>query len=409
VSGGPFEGRGGRALAAVAALSLAASALLAIFGDAFDDLPSFGADSYSRSALGHHAFVRLLRELGFEVLTSRHRTSTKLGPDTVLVVAEPGLGLLETRAEGLEEMRDGSTRMLLVLSKREGLPSATHPRWLGRTALVPELEAARALEVLGIEARVVRPPRNVSDWKGELPAPSVEGPQLVASEELVPLVGTAEGMLVGELREEGWHLVVLADPDVIATHGLGRGANAELAVRILERLADGGGGTVVVDETLHGWEASPSLARELLRWPLALATIQAALALALLAWAASVRFGRPRRDPPALAPGKAFLIENTAALLRHGGHLGAAVAAYWRAAKEQIVHALRAPNDRGAAPDALLARTAAARGKTDRLDALERRVAALAARRGAPDEAVRIALDIHRFREEMTNGSRHHP
>ena len=403
---GAFSSRAARRLAAVAGVSLAASGLLAVFGDAFDDLPSFGADSYSRSAIGHHAFVRLLRDLGFPVIASRHRTASKASEGTVLVLAEPQIGALEERAEAVEEMWDQASRMLVVLPKRFGAPRKDRPRWLGAAELLPVAEAERVLEALSVEAEVVRPERSVADWKGA-PAPTLERPQLLVSEELEPLVSTAEGMLAGELAGDGWHLVVLADPDVIATHGLGKGANAELAVRLVERLA-GEGATILVDETQHGWESSPSLVRELLRWPLVLATLQAALALGLLAWAALVRFGRARRPRPELAPGKGFLVDNTAALLRHGGHLAPAVSAYWRAAKEQVASALRAPGERSEAREAWLARVAEARGRGDRLAALERRVAALAGRPRAHEEAVRIALEVHRFREEMIDGSGGH-
>jgi len=64
-------------------------------------------------------------------------------------------------------------------------------------------------------------------------------------------VGTAEGMLAGEWTgEEGEHLVVLADPDVIATHGLGRGRNADLSLlrpKLEEQLARHQFGLIILD------------------------------------------------------------------------------------------------------------------------------------------------------------------
>jgi hypothetical protein len=406
VSEGAFSPRAARGLAALAGLSLAASGLLAVFGDAFEDLPSFGADSFSRSAVGHHAFVRLLRDLGFPVIASRHRTASKASEGTVLVLAEPLLGAMDERAEAVEEMWDQADRMLLVLPKRTGAPSRSRPRWLGSSELLPASEPARVLAALSLEAEVVRPEK-VSAWTGDLPAPTVDQPQLLVSTWLEPLVAAAEGMLAAEWRGEGWHLLVLADPDVIATHGLGKGSNAELAVRLVERIA-GEGATLLLDETQHGWESSPSVYRELFRWPLVLATLQAALAFGLLAWTALVRFGRARRPSPALAPGKAFLIDNAAALLRHGGQLAPALGAYWRAAKEQMASALRAPGERGEGRDAWLARAAAARGQGERLAALERRLAAAAGRPRAREEAIRLALDVHRLREEMIHGPAGH-
>jgi len=407
---GPFGRRGARWLGALAALSLVASAVLAVFADLFE-VPSYAADAFSRSAIGHHAFVELLRGLGHTVILSRNRTAEKASGAT-LVVAEPLLGppgqddVSRRRLRGMIEEAD---QVLVVLPKRLGVPDRVRPRWLSGAIPVRESlpnQVLGMLEVAGVHARVVHPLRTISRWRGELPAPDLSEPQLVTSEDLVPLLSTDEGMLVGERVSGDVHLVVLADPDVLETHGLGRGRNAELAVALIERLGAVSAGAVVVDETLHGHEIQPSLARELLRWPLVLATLQAAVALALLAWAALVRFGRARPAAAALAPGKEFLVRNTADLLRHGGHVAPAVAAYWRAAKEQIAHALRPPGERSADLDRFVVALAAARERGERLAALEGRVAALALRRGAEEEALRAALDIHAFREEMVDGAR---
>jgi hypothetical protein len=405
----PFARREAGWLAALAAVSLVASGALAAFADVLD-VPSSAADSFSRSALGHHAFVELLGALGRPVVVSRSRTADK-APGATVVIAEPLLGpaeLDERSRELLRGMLAAADRVLLVLPKRVGFSDRLRPRWIGGALPVPEQLAQEVLAAAGLDARVVRPQGSAGGWRGELPPPDVAEPQLVASASLAPLVSTGEGMLVGERLEGGRRLVVLADPDVLETHGLGRGRNAELAVALLDRL-DPGGGAVVVDETLHGHELQPSIARELLRWPLVLATLQAALALALLAWAALARFGRPRPAPPPLGPGKEVLVENAAELLRHGGHVAPCVAAYWRSAKEQIARALRPPGERSADLEASFAAVAAARGRTARVAELERRVASLAGRRRAEEEALRTALDIHAFREEMTDGARADP
>jgi hypothetical protein len=402
-----FAAGGTRWLAMVAGLSLAASAVLAVFGDAFD-VASSGADAFSRSALGHHAVAELWRALGRRVLVSRHHTASKLSESAVLVVAEPLLGDDRASGEKLSAMLAASSRTLLVLPKRVGAPDPLRPRWIGRQFVLPKDEVAKALKAAGIEGDVLRSATPISAWRGDYPLPALDEPQLVRSAALTPLLSTSEGILLGLSKQGNGLVIVLSDPDVIATHGLGRGDNALLAARLLERLTGGEDAAVVVDETLHGHEQEPSLARELMRWPLVLATLQAAFALALMAWAALIRFGRPRRDAPALASGKAFLVENTADLLRHGGHGGPALAAYWRAAKEHVAYVLRAPGAAADTLDAWLARLAAARGRASALDALERRVAALSRERGG-DELARAALAIHDFREEMTHGADPHP
>ena len=340
------------------------------------------------------------------MIVSRNRTAEKAA-GAVLLVLEPMVGpadLDDRSRTRLAEMAEAE-RVLLVLPKRAGFPDQTRPRWLGATFPAPEGLANGVLDAAHLGGHVARPAASIGAWTGRLPAPELAEPQLVRGSVLDPVVQTDQGILVGERVEGDAHLLVLSDPDVIATHGLGRGGNAELALALLDRLDPGGRAVVVVDETLHGHELQPSLPRELLRWPLVLATLQAALALALLAWAALVRFGRPRAAPPALATGKDVLVENTADLLRHGVHVAPAVAAYWRAAREQIAHALRPPGERSGDLDRWLRGLAAARGRAERLAALERRVAALRGRRGHEEEALRAALDVHAFREEMTDGA----
>ena len=76
-------------LALVGGTSLLAFCLLLAFGDEFSEVSSHEGDAFSRSALGHHAFVALLEELDVPVVVSRSATARKLRDSSVLVVAEP--------------------------------------------------------------------------------------------------------------------------------------------------------------------------------------------------------------------------------------------------------------------------------------------------------------------------------
>ena len=150
--------------------------------------------------------------------------------------------------------------------------------------------------------------------------------------------------LVGYFRRGGKDVWLLADPDVISNFGLRHPENAQLAIRLLDRLRHDG--PVVFDETVHGHAQAPSLLAVLFSFPLVLATIQVLICALLAVWAAIVRFGPRRAAPPPLAPGKDFLIANTAALLRYGGHHVDALRHYLSAQ-----HRGRAP--RAARPDGL--------------------------------------------------------
>jgi len=396
-----------RGLVAVACASMVATGLLALYGPDVFETSSAGTDAYSRSAVGHHAALQTLRRLGLQVQQSRHSTSAR-ATDVVVMVAEPALDDDGPRSAALESILERAPAVLLVLPKRTGVPQDARPGWLAASRLRPLAEARAVLRTADPAGEVVRPAAGTFTWSSALPAwssalpvPSLDAPQLMSTPGLVPLLATGAGALVAERRDGEHHLVVLADPDVLATHGLGRGDNAILLVRILERLG-GGPRVVLVDETLHGHELQPSLGRELLRFPLVLATFQGLFTAALLAWAAWVRFGRPRAAAPPEATGATTLVASAGALLAHAGHAGASVAAYWRAAQEQLAHDLRPPGERGGV-EAWIRRHAAARDRAHELEELSARVAALEPRARA-HEALRLAADIHRWREEMSDG-----
>ncbi|MGB8932202.1 MAG: hypothetical protein WCC48_13240, partial [Anaeromyxobacteraceae bacterium] len=404
---------------------------LGAFGDALYGPASPGADTFSSSAVGHKAFAELLRRLGFKVVVSRARTAERAAGGAVALLLEPQLSPAELlkRQVGPADDSDGdkfkaieaaSGALLVVLPKRWAIPDSVRPGRVAFADLLPLDAPQRVLARLDREAKVVRPERAVGSWKGPLPAPTLDRPQLVTSKLLQPLLACDAGILVGELVGEEddeddedaassppvapWRTIVVADPDLLATHGLGAGANATIMVRLLERLG-AGEHPIVIDETLHGFEQQPSLARELLRFPLAPATASALLVAALLAWGAFIRFGRPRPPEPLLKQGRLALVESTAGLLRQGGHFAHAAAAYLRAAKEGVAHRLRPTGEAGEDP-AWLAEAAEAKGRGGALREIEARVQRLAARRvGGEEEAVRTAQAIHQWREEMTDGA----
>jgi hypothetical protein len=130
------------------------------------------------------------------------------------------------------------------------------------------------------------------------------------------------------------------------------------------------------------------------------------LICALLAiWAAMVRFGPRRAAPPPLAPGKDFLIANTAALLRFGGHHADALQRYLAANVQTVRHALHAPDS--LAPSALrdwLERVRTTRGSKISLPELEQAVSSAAT---TPHRVVEIADQVYRWRMEMIHGSHH--
>lgn len=415
----PFRRRTLWWLAGIATTSFVAAIVVSIFSQEIVPTSTAGAHGYSRSALGHHGLLALLRALGVQVLQSEHDSAGKAS-EAVLVVAEPLISeLAGPRAEALRDMHVGPRATLVVLPKWYGLPDADNRAWVSDVELLLVDEVKPVLQVLGIEAELVRPERT-SQWSGSddiaLPAdPVLLHPQLIASDQIAPLISSAEGILLGfyQPEEDDPLLLVLSDPDVLSNHGLKRGRNAQLAVGIIELLRQLGGeplpDTVVFDETLHGFQKEPSLWRALFEFPLALATIQVILAAVALLWASLGRFGKPITPAPAVAPGKGFLIDNTATLLRHGGHGGYALSRYLEATARDVAHALHVPPHLDAnGLRRWLTQVESARSVTRPLSELARQVEA--DRRDhthrAQARAVRTALHIHQWREEMIRGSR---
>jgi len=284
---GPFRRRTVRWLVGICTVSFVGALALAIFGPDVIPPPSAGADTYSKAALGHLAFVRLLRELDVPVVSSRHESARRAGHGALLVLAEPkDCPPGSERARRLRRMIHASERTLLVLPKWRGVPHRTKRGWVQVVHLLDDRRVAEVLEAAELSVGVTRHPRLGPDrWRsGPLPyAPTfpLATMQLLDGEGMQDLVTCAYGTLLAEVRRPGGRLLVLSDPDVLANAGIDEGQNAALAVSIVEHLRPDGG-AVVFDETLHGFEQQPSIWRELFDFPLVLLMLQGLLVLLVL-------------------------------------------------------------------------------------------------------------------------------
>jgi len=228
----------------------------------------------------------------------------------------------------------------------------------------------------------------------------IREPQLIAGQALTAVVADRTGnMLVGRTDHDDGELSVLADPDVLNNFGLRRPENARFTIGLIDELR--AGGPVVIDETMHGYAQSPSLLRTLFQFPLVLATLQVLVCAALAVWAAMVRFGPRRAAPPPIAPGKDFLIRNTAALLHYGGHHSHALKRYLQLTTQAVRHALHAPSLAPGAMTAWLERVRAVRGGEISLVRLEQAVEFA----DTPARVVEVADQVFRWRMEMTDGT----
>jgi hypothetical protein len=302
--------------------------------------------------------------------------------------------------------------VLLVLPKWTGRASANNPGWLATAEEKPPSQAQWVLDLVAGDGEVVREAQ-IPAWTTNLLGgrqPQLAKPvQLMRSGALRPIVGAPAGILVGELNQKRtvW---VLADPDVIANHGIAQADNAALALAIINRLR-GRNGPVVFDETIHGFVAQPVNPLALLfQFPFVVATFQVVAALALLLWATMARFGAAQSAPPALSAGRQGLLQNVAQLITFAGHGQLMVRRYVQETVRETAQQLHAPRGlTGPGLAAWLTRVGEARGVNVDCAAVIREVEQLPdRRRGDLAPLVRIAREIHRWRREIVDGRSRH-
>lgn len=307
----------------------------------------YGANSYSVSAVGHAGLYDMLRRLDIPVVRGTGNTLATVGTNGVLVAAEPDLAHFDDE-DGVKLLR--AQRVLLVLPKWRAIQDAGRPAWISEKWPASLQSARQTLALLDGRGDVLR-----TEWPAEWTvnsigaAPTGDGVvQLVRSANLRSLVGTDEGMLLGEMRIRGRSVFVLADPDVMANSGIVKGDNAAFMVQVVETLRKSGhdaNGPVVFDETLHGFaQAEGSLVQLAFRFPFVLVIALLAAGAGVLLLAASGRFGAPRPVKPPLDFGKAGLLDNSARLLDYSGHHAVVLKNFIRMTVLSAAGSLHAPS-----------------------------------------------------------------
>ncbi len=401
----PFRTRTVAIVVGVVAVSLAAAAGLTLFDEDLDSTKSAGADTFSLSAIGHRGLVDLLTKLDIPVVVSRADSAAKAA-NGVLVIAEPTLTDDASRRR-FEALVAGSRRVLIVLPKWYGQVEQGRV-WVDEVQLIPANEVQPVLDSLEISGSLerlqqpLRPGAWIADDTLELGhQPLIREPQLVHSDGLADgLIAPDGSTLLGRLvtGQDTIHWL-LTDPDILSNFGLRTPENAAVTIALLEDLR--AGGPVVIDETLHGYARQPSLVRTMFQFPLVIGTLQV-LACALLAvWAAMVRFGPRKWAPPPIAPGKDYLIKNTAALLVYCGHHQGSLRRYLQLAVTDVRHRLHAPSLVPTAMTAWLEGVRQRRGGTVSLLELETAVDTA----DSPERMVEVADRVYRWRKEMIDGS----
>jgi hypothetical protein len=385
----PFSPRTLFLLIGIGALAFAVMAYLMISAeDRASRIGEVAPSADSRSAIGYRAFVQLMQKLDVPVAPA-------------VIRAIPSLQIvLEPRVPDLKALLASRVQTLVVLPKWRGYtrPYGDH---LAAVSLIDLATVQTIARAVADDAEIVRPD-SAGPWHHEVfhGEPTLGHPQLIRSSKLCPLVSDGANMLIARVCRQP-SIFVLADPDIIANHGLWRGDNAVLAMSFVSLMRNGNG-PVITPGTLirQPVKSKPSVWRLAFEPPFVLVTFAALVAIAIAVWLAAMRFGPPTAETPDRPPGVHTLIEVAARLLgaRAGDRLLRRYAEHVVLDLGRRLHAPRAVSG--------IAETGAWLDASRYGESSELKYAVLAQRidSAGPAEVVARAAELHRWREELLNG-----
>lgn len=287
-----------------------------------------GAHALSRSATSYSAIVELLRASG---------TSVDIERDTA---ARPGLLILTppatTNGVDLLERIDahGGQPILVVLPKWIAVPHGEQRGWVHRGALLSD-----APMLAGDPFNLTF--RSRSGQGGTLGSAEVAAVQVIEGQGLSTIVPSADGGAVVARINARPNVMILADADLIANHGVATPARAASAVALIRTLA--AGGPVQFDVVLNGYGSGRSLLALAFTPPFLGLTLCLLMAGLLALLAGFVRFGPPLQDGRPVAFGKAALVANSARLIVQAGRVQHFAATYAEQVRHSVARRMHAP------------------------------------------------------------------
>ncbi|WP_120495250.1 hypothetical protein [Kiloniella sp. EL199] len=404
-------------LVVIGMLSFLGAFVASIYQDKLVKLNSYGANSYSESAVGHKAFTKLLQKMNFRTRISREIRSGFNFSDVKLVIEPQSEKALWNTLSGFSGV--GS---LIVLPKWDVRQDPQNSRWVKEMELRQSGQVQGILDYVGDDLELVRNDVTLTaenfTWDSELfsldQQLSVLAPQLIAEnpDVLRPLVYNDQGILLAEVIQSDFfydidRTWVLSDPDILSNHGLDNAGNAAFIVSVMNQLTHGKAGGVIIDETSHGYASEPSLWQKMFEFPFAVVTLLVGISVLFLAWSSFTRFGSPEQSDQEYRTGKEFLIGNTAELLAFGGHGALMLKQYVDRSLQSVAQNLHAPKN--VEPYELLQwldRVGHARGVAlSSSEVIKTAEDLYKANTFNVIAAIRAAQNIHRWKQEMLHGT----
>jgi hypothetical protein len=393
----------------VGVLSLGAWLVLSAYAPELRRSNDPGAHALSRSAIGYAGLRALLTARGDTVVVSRNTGRRPTG----LLILTPGV---ETDDKAVSAMGFEAPE-LVILPKWAVARDPAHPGWVKRfggddliplpmldqhlpDSLLAGLKISRRgdARAAAVVLRSAGEPIPVGETYRTGP---IESLQTASGEGWVPVLVDAAGRPV-LVKSADRALYVLADPDLMNTHGLANFDTAQTAVAILDALRPDGE-AVVQDVTLNGFVRARSVLRLAFEPPFLGLTLSAVAVALLMGLHAAARFGPAQSGGRALALGAKALADNSAGLIRLARREPAMAPAYAAQVRAGVAKAVGAPRElTGEALDALLDRLGRARGIAETSSGLT----AAAGQVRTRAELMRLAQSLNHWRTEMTRDRR---
>jgi hypothetical protein len=290
-----------------------------------------GQHALSRSATSYSAIIEILRASGTTVEIDRREDNQDAG---LLILTPPMTATAEDIAERIDA--HGDRPVLVVLPRWSTVPHESQRGWVSRAG------PANPFPML------IRPPFTqeaaFSDSRGGAIGYGIVLPptvRTISAPGLVPVISAPDGRAVVASLSRRPRLMILADADLIANHGVGTAERARSSVALIDAIAPGL--PITFDVQLNGYGGGRSLVR-LAFTPPFLGLTLCLLAAGLLAlWSGFARFGPPWRDVRTIAFGKAGLVANSARLIVQAGRVRGFSQTYADQVRDSVARRLHAP------------------------------------------------------------------
>lgn len=382
----------------VSVVALAGLGVLSAYAPELKSGDDGGGHALSRASTGFGAATVLLRNLGVPVTMSRGRL-TPASDESLLVLTPPP----SATPEQIDDINHAGAT-LIVLPKWNAAPDPEHPGWVRTVGVLPAPAALaplsehlrRGVELPSRKGRATVRLKRPDGTPFGAPV-AVEGLRTLSGPDWVPVVTDDEGRPVLAMHAKA-RIYVLADADLLSTHGLKTLNGARTAVALLDivRAEDA---PVIFDLTLHGMQRTRSLLRLMLEPPLLGMTLVLAALAVFAGYQAVVRFGPARETGRAIALGKRGLADNTAGLVRlarREHHMAAPYALLTRAAVARAIGAPRRLSEDEL--NAFLDRVGRTQGAHATYSALADRAKAAK----IPGDLMQVAHALYRWNQELT-------